>query len=145
MHSARSGKINTEASAAALAAAAAGDALTRVHVTPLGEMPGPALAGFTALDILVHGWVAGTTIAGRYDAAGQLFSELTAAAIDFGDVRLSQGRRSSMILIWATRAGGFEPSWRFPPGKVPESYSRGKSRCVQAAYERTTPPRHWGR
>ena len=45
-----------EASAAALAAAAAGDALTRVHLTPLGEMPGPGLAGFTTLDILVHGW-----------------------------------------------------------------------------------------
>ena len=34
----------------------AGDALTRVHLTPLGEMPGPGLAGFTTLDILVHGW-----------------------------------------------------------------------------------------
>jgi uncharacterized protein (TIGR03086 family) len=45
-----------EAAAAALAAAGAGDALTRVHVTPLGEMPGPGLAGFTTLDILVHGW-----------------------------------------------------------------------------------------
>ena len=45
-----------EAAAAALAAAAAGDALTRVHVTPLGEMPGPGLAGFTTLDVLVHGW-----------------------------------------------------------------------------------------
>jgi len=46
----------SEASSAALAAAGAGDALTRVHVTPLGEMPGPALAGFTTLDILMHGW-----------------------------------------------------------------------------------------
>ena len=45
-----------EAAAAALAAAAAADALTRVHVTPLGEMPGPGLAGFTTLDVLVHGW-----------------------------------------------------------------------------------------
>jgi len=45
-----------EASSAALAAAGAGDTLTRVHVTPLGEMPGPVLAGFTTLDILVHGW-----------------------------------------------------------------------------------------
>jgi uncharacterized protein (TIGR03086 family) len=45
-----------EASAAALSAAGAGDALTRMHVTPLGEMPGPGLAGFTTLDILVHGW-----------------------------------------------------------------------------------------
>ena len=45
-----------EASAAALAAAGTGDALTRLHVTPLGDMPGPVLAGFTTLDILVHGW-----------------------------------------------------------------------------------------
>lgn len=45
-----------EASSAALAAAGAGDTLTRMHVTPLGEMPGPMLAGFTTLDILMHGW-----------------------------------------------------------------------------------------
>ncbi|HEY3904149.1 MAG TPA: TIGR03086 family metal-binding protein [Streptosporangiaceae bacterium] len=44
------------ASGAALAAASDGDALTRLHVTPLGEMPGPILAGFTTLDIFVHGW-----------------------------------------------------------------------------------------
>jgi len=41
-----------EASAAALTAASAGDSLTRVHPTPLGDMPGPALAGFTTLDVL---------------------------------------------------------------------------------------------
>lgn len=45
-----------EAAAAALAAAAAGDALTRLHATPLGDMPGPALAGAITLDMLVHGW-----------------------------------------------------------------------------------------
>jgi len=45
-----------DASAAALAVAADGDTLTRVHTTPLGDMPGPALAGFTTMDILVHGW-----------------------------------------------------------------------------------------
>ena len=45
-----------EAAAAAVAAAGAGDALTRVHHTPLGEMPGPGLAGFSTLDMLVHGW-----------------------------------------------------------------------------------------
>ncbi len=44
------------ASEAVLAAASDGDALTRLHVTPLGEMPGPILAGFTTLDIFVHGW-----------------------------------------------------------------------------------------
>jgi uncharacterized protein (TIGR03086 family) len=45
-----------EASAAALTAASVGDTLTRVHTTPLGDMPGPALAGFATLDIVVHGW-----------------------------------------------------------------------------------------
>jgi uncharacterized protein (TIGR03086 family) len=45
-----------DASAAALTAARISDTLTRVHATPLGDMPGPALAGFTTLDILVHGW-----------------------------------------------------------------------------------------
>jgi uncharacterized protein (TIGR03086 family) len=45
-----------DASAAALTAAADGDALTRMHTTPLGDMRGPALAGFTTMDIAVHGW-----------------------------------------------------------------------------------------
>jgi uncharacterized protein (TIGR03086 family) len=45
-----------EAAGPALAAAAKGDALTRSHPTPFGDMPGPALAGFTTLDLLVHGW-----------------------------------------------------------------------------------------
>jgi uncharacterized protein (TIGR03086 family) len=40
----------------ALLAAAAGDALERPHATPIGEMPGAVLGGFTTLDILVHGW-----------------------------------------------------------------------------------------
>ena len=44
------------AAAAALAAAGTGDTLTRMHTTPLGEMPGPVLSGFTTLDVLVHGW-----------------------------------------------------------------------------------------
>ena len=42
--------------AAALVAATTADAVNRMHVTPLGEMPGAGLAGFTALDVLVHGW-----------------------------------------------------------------------------------------
>jgi uncharacterized protein (TIGR03086 family) len=36
--------------------AAAGDDLGRTHTTPLGEMPGQVLVGFTTVDILVHGW-----------------------------------------------------------------------------------------
>ena len=50
------GAAYAEAAAAALASVAAGDALARPHHTPLGEMPGPALAGFTTLDVFVHGW-----------------------------------------------------------------------------------------
>ena len=42
--------------AAALVAATTEDAVGRIHVTPLGEMPGIGLAGFAALDVLVHGW-----------------------------------------------------------------------------------------
>jgi uncharacterized protein (TIGR03086 family) len=39
-----------------LLAAAGRDALTRTHATPLGDMPGSVLGGFTTLDIAVHGW-----------------------------------------------------------------------------------------
>jgi uncharacterized protein (TIGR03086 family) len=41
---------------AALLAAVDDGAFARTHTTPLGEMPGAALAGFTVLDIVVHGW-----------------------------------------------------------------------------------------
>ena len=39
-----------------LLTAARGDALSRSHSTPLGDMPGSVLGGFTTLDIAVHGW-----------------------------------------------------------------------------------------
>jgi uncharacterized protein (TIGR03086 family) len=39
-----------------LVAATTPDAVGRAHATPLGDMPGMALAGFAALDVLVHGW-----------------------------------------------------------------------------------------
>src|SRR5258708_28603180 len=44
-----------EASAAALAAAGTRHPIPRLHVTPLGDMPGPVLSGVTTCDILVHG------------------------------------------------------------------------------------------
>jgi uncharacterized protein (TIGR03086 family) len=69
-----------EASAAALAAAATCDALTRVHRTPLGEMPGPALAGFTTLDILVHGWDLATATGQPADLDGRLAAHVLAFA-----------------------------------------------------------------
>jgi uncharacterized protein (TIGR03086 family) len=68
------------ASSAALAAAATGDALTRLHLTPLGEMPGPALAGFTTLDILVHGWDLATATGQPADLDGRLAAHVLAFA-----------------------------------------------------------------
>jgi uncharacterized protein (TIGR03086 family) len=40
----------------ALLAAASAGGLDRQHATPLGDMPGAVLGGFTTLDIAVHGW-----------------------------------------------------------------------------------------
>ncbi len=40
----------------ALVAATTPEAVSRTHATPFGEMPGAGLAGFAALDVLVHGW-----------------------------------------------------------------------------------------
>jgi uncharacterized protein (TIGR03086 family) len=69
-----------EAAAAALAAARAGDALTRDHPTPLGDMPGPLLAGFAALDIAVHGWDLATATAGYLHLGDDLATHLHAFA-----------------------------------------------------------------
>jgi len=69
-----------EAAAAALAAAGAGDALTRAHPTPLGDMPGPGLAGFTTLDILVHGWDLAKATGQPTDLDGRLAAHALAFA-----------------------------------------------------------------
>lgn len=68
-----------EAATAALAATA-GDALTRRHTTPLGEMPGPGLAGFTTLDILVHGWDLARATGQPADLDGRLAAHVLAFA-----------------------------------------------------------------
>jgi uncharacterized protein (TIGR03086 family) len=86
-----------EAAAAALAAAAASDALTRTHATPLGPMPGPLLAGFTTLDVAVHGWDLAT-------ATGQnaeLDSELAGHLLGFAQQTLAEE---------ASRAGKIGPA-----------------------------------
>jgi uncharacterized protein (TIGR03086 family) len=82
-----------EAAAATLAAAAAGDTLTRVHVTPLGEMPGPALAGFTTLDILVHGW----DLAAATGQPTDLDGRLAAHVLGFAEHALPPDMRAPRI------------------------------------------------
>ena len=82
-----------EASAAALTAAHAGDALTRVHATPLGDMPGPALAGFTTMDILVHGW----DLAKATGQPTTLDDALAAHALAFAEQGITPGSRAPRI------------------------------------------------
>jgi uncharacterized protein (TIGR03086 family) len=82
-----------EASTAALAAAGAGDALTRTHVTPLGEMPGPALAGFTTLDILVHGW----DLARATNQPSDLDGRLAAHVLGFAEQAITPETRAPRI------------------------------------------------
>ena len=69
-----------EAAAAALAAAGRDGALTASYDTPLGAMPGPALAGFTTLDVFVHGWDAAKATGQRRDLDPELASHVLAFA-----------------------------------------------------------------
>jgi uncharacterized protein (TIGR03086 family) len=91
-----------EASAAALAAAGAGDALTKVHATPLGDMPGPALAGFTTLDMTVHGWDLARATGQPTDLDGRL----AAHVLGFAEQALTPD----------TRAPGIGPALPVPVG-----------------------------
>jgi uncharacterized protein (TIGR03086 family) len=82
-----------EAAAAALAAAGAGDALIRMHATPLGEMPGAVLAGFTTLDIAVHGW----DLARATGQPADLDGRLAAHVLAFAEQALTPATRAPRI------------------------------------------------
>jgi uncharacterized protein (TIGR03086 family) len=82
-----------EAAAAALTAASAGDTLTRVHTTPLGDMPGPALAGFTTLDIVVHGW----DLAQATGQPAALDDTLATHVLAFAEQAITPGSRAPRI------------------------------------------------
>jgi uncharacterized protein (TIGR03086 family) len=78
---------------ALLVAAAEGDALTRIHDTPPGAMPGAVLGGFTTLDILVHGWDLAT-------ATGQdatLDAELAEQVLAFARQTITEATRAPRI------------------------------------------------
>jgi uncharacterized protein (TIGR03086 family) len=63
-----------------LLAAAGGNALTRAHATPLGDMPGVVLGGFTTLDIAVHGWDLARATGQQVDLDDDLADEVLAFA-----------------------------------------------------------------
>jgi uncharacterized protein (TIGR03086 family) len=77
----------------ALLAVATDDAFGRMHSTPMGEMPGAMLGGFTALDIAVHGWDLAVAI-------GQdptLDDDLAAAVLAFARQALTAETRAPRI------------------------------------------------
>ena len=82
-----------DASAAALTAAGAGDTLSRVHTTPFGDMPGPALAGFATLDLVVHGW----DLAQATGQRASLDDALTGHVLAFAEQAITPDFRSPRI------------------------------------------------
>jgi uncharacterized protein (TIGR03086 family) len=77
----------------ALLSTADDDALTAMHTTPFGDMPGATLGGFTTVDILVHGWDLAT-------ATGQdpaLDEDLAAYALAFAHETLTEDSRAPRI------------------------------------------------
>jgi uncharacterized protein (TIGR03086 family) len=82
-----------EASAAALTSARVGDTLTRTHATPFGDMPGPVLAGFTALDVVVHGWDLAKATGQTID----LDAELAAHVLAFAEQAITDDNREPRI------------------------------------------------
>ena len=88
-----------------LLAAATDDAVSRMHITPLGEMPGAVLAGFTTLDVLVHGW----DLAKATGQHPSLDAELAEEILDFARQTMSDesGTRAPRIgpeIPWGTEA-----------------------------------------
>jgi uncharacterized protein (TIGR03086 family) len=68
------------AGAALLLAAAQPETFTSMHATPMGEMPGQMLGGFTTLDIAVHGWDLATAIGRPAELDDALADDLLAFA-----------------------------------------------------------------
>ncbi len=69
-----------EAAAAALSSARLDGTLDRVHVTPIGDMPGAALADFTTLDVVVHAWDMARATGVPFSVAGELLAHVYAFA-----------------------------------------------------------------
>ncbi|HKA05335.1 MAG TPA: hypothetical protein VKD67_13440, partial [Acidimicrobiales bacterium] len=85
-----------------LLAAAGGDALARMHATPLGEMPGSLLGGFTTLDIAVHGW----DLARATGQSAELDDALAADVLAFARQTITDDGRAPRIGPELTAAPG---------------------------------------
>jgi uncharacterized protein (TIGR03086 family) len=82
-----------QAGVEALLAAAQPDTFARVHPTPLGDMPGEIIGGFTTLDIAVHGWDLASAIGQR----AQLDDALATDVLAFAHQTLTADTRAPRI------------------------------------------------
>ena len=98
-------KAYAKASRAALDAASAEGTIERVHNTPLGDMPGSALAGFTTMDVLVHGWDLARATGQDEDLDDDIVRFVTAFA--------------KQAITDASRAPTIGPAVRAPKGATP--------------------------
>lgn len=73
--------------------AATADAIAASHQTPIGEMPGAGLAGFTTLDVLVHGW----DLAKATDQPAAFDEELVAHCFGFAQQAIPDQMRGPLI------------------------------------------------
>lgn len=94
-----------KASRIALDAAAQPGAIDGMHSTPLGDMPGSALAGFTFMDVLVHGWDIAKATDQDFDPGDDLVAFVTTFA--------------KQAITDATRAPRIGPAVRAPRGATP--------------------------
>lgn len=78
---------------AALQAAATDEAIARLHATPMGDLPGAALAGFVALDVLVHGWDLAVATAQQ----PRLDPELAETMLGFAQQAMPEGQRGPLM------------------------------------------------
>jgi len=98
------------AGAEALVAATTAEAVGRMHATPLGEMPGAGLAGFAALDVLVHGW----DLARAIGASAAIDAAVAEPMLEFarGAIGDEMGTRAPRIGPEVVVASDAEPSSR---------------------------------
>jgi len=94
----------------ALVAATTPEAVGRMHTTPLGQMPGAGLAGFAALDVLVHGW----DLAKAVGVDAEIDASLAESMLAFARQAIGDeiGTRAPRIGPEVTVAAGADPTAR---------------------------------
>lgn len=92
----------------AFIATATPEAIARMHTTPMGEMPGAALAGFATLDVFVHGWDLAQATGQDTELDGSLAEQMLAFAIQ----AMPEGQRGPLMAPPVSVASDATPTVR---------------------------------